>query len=351
MQHRPLTGPFAWKGAELARDGRWSIDLGPEAARAIVDATATARAAGVSTDTVTAQAFPLTSLDGLLARVRDEIEDGCGMVRLRGFPVDRLGADAGLAWMGFTAHLGTAVAQNPAGQRLREIRDEGAGVGERYGQMRVGGEGEVFLSSRARTASTAGLRYHTDRCDIVGLLCTGRARSGGESRVASSVAVHNAMLARRPDLAALLYQDIPRSRLGEEDDVGREWYPLPIWGIRDGKFTSHYSRTYVEAAQLLPDVPRLGPAHWEALDMLAALADELAIEMTLEVGDVQLLNNHVIYHSRAAFENDPAAGLVRCLLRVWLCAPHRALPVGHEVLWREIEAGRLRGGIATATTA
>ena len=37
----------------------------------------------------------------------------------------------------------------------------------------------------------------------------------------------------------------------------------------------------------------------------------------------------------------------RMLLRLWLTTHYnRALPPGHEVLWREIEAGRPRGGIA-----
>ena len=36
----------------------------------------------------------------------------------------------------------------------------------------------------------------------------------------------------------------------------------------------------------------------------------------------------------------------RLLLRLWLSMPNsRALPAGHEVLWRAIEAGALRGGI------
>ncbi|GIS89585.1 MAG: hypothetical protein CM1200mP18_22950 [Gammaproteobacteria bacterium] len=82
------------------------------------------------------------------------------------------------------------------------------------------GEG-VFLSSRARTASTAQLRFHTDRADIVGLLCVSRAKSGGETRIASSVTVHNEMFRRRPALAALLYAPIYRSRLGEEKEATR----------------------------------------------------------------------------------------------------------------------------------
>ena len=55
------------------------------------------------------------------------------------------------------------------------------------------------------------------------------------------------MLERRPDLCAAVYEDLWRSRFGEEDATNKSAYPLPVWGVRDGKFTSHYSRTYVEA--------------------------------------------------------------------------------------------------------
>ena len=41
-----------------------------------------------------------------------------------------------------------------------------------------------------------------------------------------------------------------------------------------------------------------------------------------------------------------ASGRDRLLLRLWLAMPNcRALPVGQEVLWGNIEAGQRRGGI------
>ncbi len=43
----------------------------------------------------------------------------------------------------------------------------------------------------------------------------------------------------------------------EGREADRTAYPLPIFGVRDGKFTSHYSLTFIEAAQMAPDVPKL----------------------------------------------------------------------------------------------
>jgi hypothetical protein len=48
-------------------------------------------------------------------------------------------------------------------------------------------DGSSFLSSYARAVSNGVLRFHTDRTDVVGLLCVGQAREGGLSKVASTV--------------------------------------------------------------------------------------------------------------------------------------------------------------------
>jgi len=51
--------------------------------------------------------------------------------------------------------------------------------------------------------------------DIIGLACVQDAKQGGESVITSAIAVHNAMLAQRPDLLALLYQGFHWHRFGE----------------------------------------------------------------------------------------------------------------------------------------
>ena len=70
------------------------------------------------------------------------------------------------------------------------------------------------------------------------------------------------------------------------------------------------------------------------------------MEMLLEPGDIQFLNSHVTYHARSEFDDDPRPRYKRLLYRLWLSTPgSRALPQGHEVLWRNIGAGQRRGGI------
>lgn len=338
---------MAWTGDEIRADPCWHFALDKDALDEIDRALSTLQAQSVAWEQVGIDAFALPALSRLLTRVSNELEDGCGMARIEGLPVDRY-ADADLRRLlfGISAQLGTPLFQTARGELMGVIADEGEDVGKHRGQLSDDTTGEKFLSSRSRAQSTAALRWHTDRCDVVGLLCINQAPVGGMSRLASAVTVSNVMITRRPDLAALMYADIPRSRLGEEIGGEQCYYPLPVFAQHKNKFTSHYSRTFVEAAQKDPNVPRMNEAQWEALDLLASIADEVGFEMQLRPGDLQFLNNHVIYHGRTPFEDATQASHRRRLLRVWLSAHHsRELPPGFDILWGQTRAGALRGGM------
>jgi hypothetical protein len=346
----PLTGPAVWHGEDIRNSRRWIRDL-PAAAVAEFDAAlAAVNSKGLAWSQITRADFPSSSLDSLLADIANELEHGSGIMKLRGFPVERYGEDdLRKIYFGLGTHLGTPVFQNRSGELMRAIRDEGAHVGRTYGET-TDQKGTTFLSSYARTLTNGGLRFHTDRTDVVGLLCVRQARAGGVSKLASTPAIHNAILARRPDLLDELFGDYWRSRFGEEGTTKETAYPLPIFGLREGKFTSHYSLTFIEAAQMAPGVPKLTDKQKEAIEILMATAEELCFEMTLDPGDLQLINSHVTYHGRTPFEDDFAAGQSRLLLRLWLTvANNRPLPAGHEILWRNIEANTPRGGIQQVT--
>jgi hypothetical protein len=347
---RPVTGACAWHGRDMAGSARWQRHLSPAQLAEIDRALAAALARGVGWEAMNAEDFPLPSFMRLAAEIRAELEDGCGLLLLRGIEPGRYSLDElKLLYAGLCRHIGALVYSNRAGEIMREIRDvtrdEERGVGERYGALPDAGKPGAFLSSYARTLTNQLLRFHTDRCDVVALFCIRQAQQGGLSQLCSSPMVHNEMLRRRPELAAALYEPVWRSRFGEEDMTDNSAYPLPVWGVRDGKFTSHYSRTFIEVAQHRPEMPRLSAAQAEALDLLHALAEEMCFAMSFAPGDIQFVNNHVIYHARSAFEDAPAEG-GRLLLRLWMAMPNsRALPEDHAVLWRNIAAGAPRGGI------
>ena len=344
-----LQGPFVWTGEELARSSAWRFELTAAMNAEIDGAFRRFKERGGDWSAMRREDFPLPETQGLLDDIAETLERGLGLARLSGLPVARYSDDdLKVIWYGIGLHLGTPVSQSHAGLRLKVIRDEGATVGEVYGQMQEK-SGPHFLSAYARAVSNGPLRFHTDRTDVVGLLCIEQAASGGLSKIASTVAIHNEILRRRPELLEELFRPYPRSRLGEEKDGGELFYMLPIFGLREGHFTSHYSRTYIEAAQKLSHVPRLTGRQMEAMDLLAEVAESLCYRMHFQAGDMQFLNNHVVYHARDAFADDAGTGRVRRLLRLWLAMPNsRPLPEDHAVLWGNVEAGAVRGGIGVS---
>jgi TfdA family taurine catabolism dioxygenase TauD len=348
MKAEPIVGPEAWLGADMARSTEWIRPVSPTAAAELDAALRGLERRGLVWPRFGRDDFPLPTFSRELSSVLDELERGRGFVLLRGIPVGRYTPDEmkNLYW-GVGAHLGRPRYQNAQGELIGDVRDEN----RLYGSVREldpGAAGEP-RTSRSKARSAGPLRFHTDRVDVVTLLCVRPAAKGGLSKVVSAIAVHNAILERRPDLHALLCQPYYHSREGEAGGK-QKCYAMPIFGMRDARFTSQYSRTFVENAQHIPGVPKLTAAQDEALDLWAEVCEELCYEMALGPGDLQLLNNHVVYHARTTYEDDPAPGRDRFLMRLWLSMPNsRALPEGFEALWGRIEAGAPRGGIAQPT--
>lgn len=314
MSHEPITGPSVWTAADLQRDTSWIYT------------------------------FDSDSLPALLDRISAELEEGRGVARLRGLPIGRYNENElrEIFWT-IGKHLGTPLFQNRTGEIMGEVRDETRDANPSFQTAEPG----KVRSSRARARSTGPLRFHTDRCDVIALFCVRNGIAGGVSKLASIPAIHNEMLRRRPDLLEELFTDYWRSRPADEDGAFAEpVFALPVFGMRDGRITSQYSRTYVEQAQEHPAVPRLRPTQNEALDLLAEIAEETCLHAPFEPGDIQFLNNHVVYHGRTAYQDDAARGQSRLLLRLWLAVPNsRTLPEGFDVLWGAIAPGALRGGV------
>jgi len=340
--------PGGWHGDDLRHDQSWILPWQHNEISDLNDLLSFGEENALHWQKVAASDLtPSLSILTKLDLISRQLEDGFGFVKLTGFPLDQYSTDQlKMLWMILAQYLGTPVFQDCHGQMMREIRDEGGNLGDRHGRMQDKTTGDEFLSSKARTYSNGVLRYHTDRTDVVGLMTLGQAASGGLSKVTSAIAVHNEILERRPDLLEVLYQPYYRSRLGEEAGGENVVYALPVFGLFDGKLTTHYSRTYIEAAQMQTGTPQMTDDQWEAIDLLAEVADEFCLSMRLEPGDMQFLNSHITYHARDEFSDDPASGNVRNLIRVWLSMPNsRRLPEDHQILWRDVGAGALRGGI------
>jgi hypothetical protein len=164
--------------------------------------------------------------------------------------------------------------------------------------------------------------FHTDGSDIVGLLCLQRAKSGGESGIASSLAIYNEILRRRPDLLEALYEPMYWDRNDEQSAGEDPYFSLPVLNDVNGEPRIFYIGWYIRDAQRHPQVPRLTSLQEEALEIIEAIANdpEFYLEMEFEPGDIQLIANAKILHSREAYEDFEDPDRRRHLLRLWLTA-------------------------------
>jgi Taurine catabolism dioxygenase TauD, TfdA family len=278
---------------------------------------------GVAIEEVGRDNFPLRGFADVLADVRRELIDGRGLVMLRNFPIERLDREGqAIAYLGLGAYLGKTMSQNKHGHILGHVKDLG---------------GDYSDSNTRGYMTRAEMRFHSDACDYVGLLCLNAAKSGGASRVASSVTVYNRMLEQRPELAKALCEDLYRSRSGEANPGEEPWIKHPIFCFAEGYFTAIGLGAVVDKAQKLPGVPPLTPTQQEAIALYRTTVDACAVDMDFRPGDIQLLNNFVTLHTRREYQDWAEPERKRHLLRLWLSDP-QSRPMLKQL--REGRAGR-----------
>ena len=103
---------------------------------------------------VTRHNFALPDAAAFFDEVREELENGSGMVKMCGLDVSRYSQEQlRRIWYGIGCHLGTPMYQNRRGEVMRDIRDEGMGVAAKLYGATIDASGKQFLSSGARTLS------------------------------------------------------------------------------------------------------------------------------------------------------------------------------------------------------
>jgi hypothetical protein len=332
MARAPLTGPSVWTGAGMAARTDWIWQWRADELAELLACGRAMLESGRPVEDFRREDLPLPVTAPRLAAIQADLEEGSGVVNLRGLPIAETTPNLlrAILWA-IGLHLGVALSQSKLGELLGEVRDTG----------------EVPGQPGSRGYRTGGaLRFHTDRCDVVALLCCRQSEGGGDSLIVSTPAIHNAMLERAPDLLELLFEPWPISRQQEQRPGEAPWYENTVFALHQGRFTSQFSRSFIESAQRFEAAPRLTEAQWAALDLLAKLSLELALRTRMEPGDIQLLNNHVTHHARTELVDPERRRLV---YRLWLSLPNsRELPAGAAVLWGNVGAGMVRGGVVAA---
>lgn len=319
----PITTPDAWVGEMLQSDVSWIERLTSSDIAELRAAVVHARATGKDMKDWTRDDFPLPALSARIARWSRELDRGRGFVLVRGLPVMELGKEASaFVYWGMGLYMGRAISQNTDGDLLGHVRDTGADP-KKYGVR--------LYKTRAEQD------FHTDGADIIGLLCLRQAKSGGVSRIVSSVSLFNEMARARPDLLSTMFEAFPFDTQGQQRPGERGWFPLNICQFTDDRLRTFYIPWYIRESQQHADAPRLTAAQQDVLSFLEATANDprFYLDMHFEPGDIQFLKNASVFHKRSEYEDFDEPDMKRHLLRLWLVDP--AFSAGDEKLRKGIE--------------
>src|SRR6187455_2758535 len=210
------TSAAAWYGPDMAKRSDWLMPLSAAEIAEVESAVTALARREADIAAITARDFALPTLGPKLRqRVEDEVLNGRGFLLLRGLPVERWSIrESATAFYGLGAHLGSARSQNGKGHVLGHVKD--LGLASNDPNVRI------YQTHERQT-------FHTDSCDIVGLLCLRTAKSGGLSALVSSTTIFNEMRRRRPDLLKLLFEPVATDRRGEVPEGQKPYFEIPVF--------------------------------------------------------------------------------------------------------------------------
>ncbi len=328
-----VLAPCAWLGPEVAQQSHWRFSLQDED---IVELQSTAsRCLDLNQDirAISRAAFSLPRLQSRLQALHRHLLHGPGFALIRSLPVGEWSTQLSAAvFYGIGTHLGNPRPQNASGHLLGHVVDMG---------LKADDPNVRIYQTHERQS------FHTDSCDIVGLLCLQQARSGGDSALVSSNTIYNWMRRDHPELALALFDPIATDRRGEVAVGQKPFFEIPVFNWYRGLMSSIYQRQYIDSAQRFAQAMRLSPLHVQALDCFDALANDSRLHflMRLAPGDMQFVHNHTLLHDRTAFEDYSDRSRKRHLLRLWLSSAHaRPLPTVFAQRYGSLTPGE-RGGV------
>ena len=303
---KPIEDASVWGRDDFGEDRRWVAPIPNGLVDDIDRALPALKAANLHPKAIRPEHFPLPSAARFLEDVQAAIELGPGFVLLSGFPIDRYAeADVKLAYCGLMSHFGHIAIQNRIGEYVVDVSDKGRGLGPQarghYGNKE--------------------LPFHADGANAVSLLCLKTAPKGGRSLLVSGAAIYNAVVRERPDLLPVLERGFHHHRRDEReaDDPTYTPWRTPVFAYYDDRFHIIYVRPSIQYCEA--EGVTFSAEETEALDFVDSVIarPENQVSMALEPGDLQIVNNFLVLHSRTAFEDGPDHS--RRLVRLWLDNP------------------------------
>ncbi len=311
MRGKPVIDPAAWQPQDIAVRQDWRHNLTAAELAALLDMARDVRAQ-IQDDPnkllqLKKEDFDLGVCRLLVKQIFNQLKNGSGVMLVRGLPVDKMDLiDVASIYWGIGLYLGQAVSNNPDGDMLGHVTDLGKTQDDPH--------------SRGYQTREA-MDYHCDQSSIVGLICIREPKSGGVSKIASSVSVYNELLKRAPESVELLSQPLCWTKHGEANDSEPGYYQSPVFSMLDHKLCTSFGPKHIVKGHALPGAPPLSDAQRQAISLAEEIAEELHYEMELKQGDMQFLNNFVALHTRTEYQDWPQPERKRLLWRLWLRAP------------------------------
>jgi hypothetical protein len=318
---KTVEGPHVWRGEDLQGKVDWTLRLDRDDVADVDAALAAVKAAGKPLPQIGRADFALPRLGPKLAVLSREIEDGRGFAVICGIPVGRYGEDdSGIVAWGLCAHFGVGLPQSRQGDHINHIIDLTDIKETSHKALQ-----HVVARGELRVSHHGGKRYwHTDTTDIVALLCLRPAKAGGISRLVSSMKVHNILAAEYPQHLAALYEGYYYHRLPDDraDPAPLTPNKVPVFREYNGAPGCYFIPEPIERAISREGVryDEIAGAAWHLIEDIAERPG-MAVEMALEAGDLQIINNRVLLHARADYEDYPELERRRHLLRLWMKVP------------------------------
>ena len=304
MVNRVLKGD--WLVEDLENNKNWLFNLEKKDIEEIKNATKTSLSLGKKIYDVSHKDFPLKELSSKLNKIQNQLDGGLGFVLRRNLPVEYFN-DEEVKFMlwGIGQHIGYPEVQDKAGSLIHVVTDTGSSVNK---------------TDNIRGFQTnEELQFHTDGADVFALLCLRNAKSGGLSKLVSSVAVFNEIEKIRPDLSEVLQEDFyfdTRAQNPNEEKIQK----VPIFVKHNNLVSALHKRRYIETAQRFSDVPDLTLKQIEALNLIDKLCNnkKFCFSLKLKPGDLEIASNATTFHSRENYEDYSDPSKKRCMLRLWL---------------------------------
>lgn len=312
-----ITGPSAWDGKYLeAHPEEWIYYLTEQDTQDIDQGLKHFLSLDLPLGEINQYNFPLTTFKQVIDKQRDNLFQELGFGLFRGLPISNYTRKEQAAiFMGIGAYIGSRKPQNGKGHVLGHVKDLTEGSTTKAVYKEDDPTTRIYATRKAQP-------FHVDGTDVVGLLCLHEGYEGGLSSVISSHTVYNRLRELRPDIVELLKEPWLWDRKGEHGPDEPKYLAASPLTYFDNRLFTFWGPHFFETVTRFPEVT-VEEEKFEAMRYIQELCESEALNMKLEVGDIQWVVNSSLLHARTAYTDKP--GQTRHLLRLWLMVDYKEI--------------------------